>query len=78
MPLSGAAGGRFSGDVVVRLLGIDRRCEIKCRGVGFRTIYSWLDGNDLLLVCDDRREPLLIVPLKLAAEIAAALAGDAA
>ena len=47
-------------------------------GRRIRTIYSWLDGNDLLVVRDDRRESLLIVPLKVAAEIAAALAGDAA
>jgi len=31
VPLSGAARGRFGGDVSVPLLGIDRRCEVKAR-----------------------------------------------
>jgi Holliday junction resolvase len=72
VPLSGAARGRFGGDVSLPLLGIDRRVEVKCRGNGFRKLYDWLDGADFLIVKADRREPLAIVPLKLAAEIAAA------
>ena len=31
---------------------------------------SWLDGRDVLIVKADRREPLVIVRLPLAAEIA--------
>ena len=34
-------------------------------------MYEWLDGNDLLIVRADRREPLVVIPLRLAAEIAA-------
>jgi hypothetical protein len=30
----------------------------------------WLDGRDALIVRADRREPLVILPLKLAAAIA--------
>jgi hypothetical protein len=71
VPLSGAARGRFGGDISVPLLGIDRRVEVKCRGNGFRELYSWLDGADFLIVRADRREPLVVLPLKLAAEIAA-------
>jgi Holliday junction resolvase len=69
-PLSGAAGGRFSGDISVPLLGIDRRCEVKCRADGFRELYRWLEGSDFLIVHADRRPPLVVVPLKFAAEIA--------
>jgi Holliday junction resolvase len=72
VPLSGAARGRFSGDVSVPVLGADRRVEVKCRGDGFRELYKWLDGADLLIVRADRCEPLVVIPLKLAVEIAAA------
>jgi Holliday junction resolvase len=71
VPLSGAALGRFGGDVSLPLLGIDRRVEVKCRGYGLRQLYAWLDGADFLIVRADRREPLVVLPLKLAAEIAA-------
>lgn len=70
VPLSGAARGRFGGDVSVPLLGIDRRVEVKCRGDGFRQLYAWLDGADFLIVRADRSEPLVVLPLKLATEIA--------
>jgi Holliday junction resolvase len=40
VPLSGAARGRFGGDVSVPLLGINRRVEVKCRADGFREIYD--------------------------------------
>ena len=72
VPLSGAAHGRFGGDVSVPLLGADRRVEVKCRGNGFRELYRWLEGHDFLIVRADRREPLVVIPLKLAAEIAMA------
>jgi hypothetical protein len=72
IPLSGSAGGRFVGDVTVPLLGVDRVVEVKCRGSGFSQLYGWLDGRDLLIVRADRRKPLVVVPLRLAAEIAAA------
>jgi hypothetical protein len=41
------------------------------RGNGFRELYRWLDGADLLIVRSDRREPLVVLPMKLAPEIAA-------
>ena len=71
VPLSGAARGRFGGDVSVPLLGIDRRVEVKVRGNGFREIYQWLNGAELLVVRADRCEPLVVVPLRLATEVAA-------
>jgi Holliday junction resolvase len=71
VPLSGAARGRFGGDISVPVLGIDRRVEVKCRADGFREIYKWLDGADFLIVRADRREVLVVIPIKLAAEIAA-------
>jgi len=70
VPLSGAARGRFGGDVSIPLLGTDRRIEVKCRNNGFRQLYDWLEGHDFLIVRADRCEPLVVIPLKLAAEIA--------
>ena len=72
IPLSGSAGGSFIGDITIPLLGRDFVAEVKIRGNGFSRLYSWLVDRDLLIVRADRREPLVIVPLNLAAEIAAA------
>lgn len=72
VPLSGSVGGRYVGDLSVPLLGVDRIVEVKVRANGFRELYRWLDGRDLLIVRADRREPLVVIPLRLAAEIAAA------
>ncbi len=71
VPLSGSAGGRFSADISVPLMGMDRRVEVKCRAQGFREIYGWLEGADMLIVRADRKEPLVILPMGLATRIAA-------
>jgi hypothetical protein len=44
--------------------------EVKVRAHGFGQLYAWLDGREILIVRQDRREPLVILPLRLAAEIA--------
>jgi hypothetical protein len=63
----------YSGtDLSVDLLGISRSIECKVRSHGFAQIYSWLADSDLLIVRSDRKEPLVILPLWLGAEIAAA------
>jgi Holliday junction resolvase len=75
MPLSGGGSRntRYTGfDVTVPLLGADRRVEVKVRGNGFVELYRWLERVDLLVVRADRREPLVVVPLRLAIEIASA------
>jgi hypothetical protein len=75
VPLSGSARGRFGGDIRMPLLGRDMRVEVKCRGDGFRRLYEWLDGNDFLIIRADRSRPLVVIPLELAAEIAAVAEG---
>jgi Holliday junction resolvase len=70
VPLSGAAGGRFSGDVLLPLLGRDLCLEVKARADGFREMYSWLEDRDVLVIKANRQEPLVVVRLSLAAEIA--------
>jgi hypothetical protein len=70
VPLSGAARGRFGGDLSVPILGVDRRVEVKARANGFRELYRWLGGHDFLIVRADRADPLVIVPFSFAIEIA--------
>jgi Holliday junction resolvase len=65
VPLSGAAAGSYLGDLTVPLLGADLVVEVKCLADGFRELYAWLNDRDLLVV----------VPLRLAAEIAAKAEG---
>ncbi|MGO9681179.1 MAG: hypothetical protein ACLPTZ_00950 [Beijerinckiaceae bacterium] len=72
VPLSGSAGGSYLGDLTVPLLGVDRTVEVKVRGAGFRRLYAWLEQRDLLIIRADRAEPLVVIPLKFAAEIAIA------
>ncbi len=81
VPLSGAAGGSFAGDVVIaqRI-----RAEVKTRGngSGFVTLEKWLGRNDALFLRRDRADPLVVLPARtwfalldragLAAEVAAA------
>jgi Holliday junction resolvase len=72
VPLSGAARGQFGGDLSVPLLGVDRRVEVKARANGFRKLYQWLGDHDFLIVRADRSEPLVVIPLDSAIEIAKA------
>lgn len=57
VPLSGAAGGQFAGDV--EALGL--RWEVKVRANGFRQLYGWLEGRDALALRADRREWLVVL-----------------
>jgi hypothetical protein len=64
-------------DLTVPLLGIERVVEVKCRANGFRELYAWLADRDILIVRANRREPLCILPMWLAGEIAAVAEGFA-
>ncbi|SDY22579.1 hypothetical protein [Thermoactinomyces sp. DSM 45892] len=59
VPLSGAAGGSYTGDVI----GLNCRWECKVRGNGFKQIYGWLEGNDALAIKADRKEWLVVMPI---------------
>ena len=59
VPLSGAAGGSFTGDLRIgRYTG-----EVKSRatGEGFRTIERWLGKNDVLFLRRDRTQPIVVM-----------------
>ena len=67
VPLSGAAGGTWSGDIHIPLLGRTRRAEVKARAK--LQLYSWFKSADLLVVKGDRQRPLLVLPIELAVEL---------
>jgi Holliday junction resolvase len=73
VPLSGAARGRFGGDVSVPVLGVDRRVEVKCRANGFSRLYAWLDGVEFLVLKADRREPIVVARLSEAIRLIKAI-----
>jgi hypothetical protein len=58
--LPGAAGGPFAGDVA---LPNGWRVECKARADGWRSLYAWLDGADVLALKADRRPWLAVLPL---------------
>ena len=73
VPLSGSAGGgSYSGDLTVPILGRDLVVEAKARANGFAQLYSWLEDRDVLVIKADRRNALVVLPLRLAVEIAIA------
>jgi hypothetical protein len=66
--------GMYRAGIRVRLLGVDHAVEVKCRGDGFRELYAWLRNRDVLIVKADRQEPLVVLRLSLAVEVAKATA----
>jgi len=70
VPLSGAVGGHFAGDIILPLMGRDLSVEVKARADGFRELYCWLNERDILIVKADRQKPLVIHRMSLPAEIA--------
>jgi len=69
VPLSGAAGGSFSGDITIskddpigKLVA-----EVKARknGSGFRTIEKWMGDNDLIFLKKNNQKPMVIMNWEL-------------
>lgn len=71
VPLSGAAGGYYAGDVDIRLGNRKIRGEVKARknGSGFKTIAGWMEDADLLFCVANNKEPLVVIPIKEFIEI---------
>lgn len=64
VPLSGAAGGSYTGDLTVVVNNQDWLGECKARADGFRQQYDWLEGNRLLFLKADRRATLVCMTLE--------------
>jgi hypothetical protein len=71
VPLSGAIGGVWAGDIHLELYGRTHRIEVKARRE-FRTLQQWLGTNELLILKADRQDPLVLMPVRLFAELATA------
>lgn len=66
VPLSGSMKG-FKGDIRATFplrSGDDVIIESKVRANGFKSLYKWLVGNDMLIVRADREKHLVIMPLE--------------
>lgn len=63
VPLSGAAGGSFTGDLNVTVRNDTWKAECKVRATGFKMLYAWLGSNRLLFVKQDCYEPLVMMRL---------------
>ena len=57
VPLSGAHGGVFAGDILID----GKRFEAKIRSTGFKQIYDYLADNAGLFIRADRREALIVL-----------------
>lgn len=74
VPLSGAVGGDFSGDLRIGSgpPGDIRWCaEVKARanGQGFVTLEKWLGKNEMLFLRRDRAKPLVVLPWEIYAKL---------
>jgi hypothetical protein len=63
--LSGAASG-FKGDIDLHLGDKAYRIECKKRGEGggFKSLYTWIEGSDILIVGADRMPALVVMRLE--------------
>jgi hypothetical protein len=58
VPLSGAVEG-FEGDLLLE----GKKIEVKARHDGFKELYKWIEGKDLLALKADRRDFLMVMRL---------------
>lgn len=67
VPLSGSAGGSFTGDIRVG----PWLAEVKARksGAGFKTLEGWLGSNDLLVLKRNHAEPMVLLPWRIASAL---------
>jgi hypothetical protein len=61
---------KVGADISVPLLGIDRDIEVKSRASGFERIRAWLADRYALVVIVDREEPIVVLRLRDAIEVA--------
>jgi hypothetical protein len=64
VPLSGAAGGSYTGDLRIEG-GLVVEVKARAGGDGFKTLERWLGDNDLLFLRRDRSDPLVVMPWSL-------------
>jgi hypothetical protein len=60
VPLSGGAGGSFTGDLIIN----GKKAEVKGRATGFKEIYKWIEPVDYLFIRADRQSWLVVMRVK--------------
>jgi hypothetical protein len=60
VPLSGGAGGSFTGDLIIN----GKKAEVKGRATGFKEIYKWIEPVDYLFIRADRQSWLVVIRLQ--------------
>jgi len=68
VPCSGNSEA-FRGDLLLRTGNRNLRVEVKARKNGLKTLYEWKGENDILVVKEDRKEPLAIISLSFLLEL---------
>lgn len=63
MPLSGALGGEWGGDVIVPVRAEHWKLECKRRKRSFSTLYGYLNNVQAAVIRDDRTESLVVLRL---------------
>lgn len=69
VPLSGAAGGDFSGDLRVEVCGQVEQVECKTRKRAWTDLFNWLPGNFCLFIKADRTDTLVVMNLETFARL---------
>lgn len=69
VPLSGSAGGQFSGDLQIMVAGAQQRVECKTRKRAWTDLFGWLPGNFCLMIKADRTDTLVVMDLKTFASL---------
>jgi hypothetical protein len=70
VPLSGAAGGMFSSDLMVEVCGRLEKIECKTRKRAWADLFGWLPGNFALFIKADRTDTLVVMDLATFARLA--------
>ena len=73
VPLSG--GGSIKGDLILWPdTNIKKTAECKIRSTGFKTLYAFLENDDMAFIRSDNNETLAIMPMRLFLDFAKAYA----
>ena len=68
VPLSGAVD-HFKGDLILKLMDKEFQIEVKARKNGFKTIYQFLNSNDILAITANNKPFLLVFEIDKFIEI---------
>ena len=66
VPLSGAMGGSYAGDISMTIDEISMVAEVKARknGEGFKVLEGWLGQNAMLILKRAPTTPMVVLPWK--------------